>query len=198
MIEAMSTTAPTLPRVKGVSFKSNPESLRRVGGERALDQMHAALPDELRDAVRYGRIVAGGWYPLAWLQACQEATQTALAEGPEVHRRLSRVNTREHFRTGVYRFVAVVLAPQSLLELAPRIFNYYYDRGRLEVLEARPGGGKIRFSGCVGFNRSNWQSVLGGCEGVLEAAGARNLIARIHAGGDVGETMDASFHWTKP
>jgi hypothetical protein len=115
--------------------------------------------------------------------------------GPELSRQLGYESVKDDL-SGVYRIFILVVSPQFLLARAPRLFGNYYDTGAMHVLEAEPGRGRARWSGCAGFDHGLWQDVLGGCEAALVAAGAQDLTLTVTAGGgDADHTMDIEGRW---
>ncbi len=183
-------------RTKGVSLRSFLATLERLRGRDAVDRTVALLDRDVRDALTYGQVVPSGWYPLAWHRALHDAAQRACGAGPELARRIGQEGTRADFQ-GVYKFVAAILSPETLLKQAPRVWRTYWDGGELEVLEARTGYARAAFRDCVGFDRNLWQNVLGGIETTLEVAGARAVSLRvISGGGERDAQMEIEARWS--
>jgi hypothetical protein len=61
----------------------------------------------------------------------------------------------------------------------------------------RDGFVRVEFTECHGFDQNMWLDVSGGCEAVLEAAGAKSVRLHIESGG-AGEaaTCSAVAWWT--
>jgi hypothetical protein len=77
-----------------------------------------------------------------------------------------------------------------------RHFKQLYDTGAVEVQDPRPTSVKIRWTGCVGFDRAMWIEIVGSCERLAELAGgkeARGVV--VEGGGDGNETCVATVHW---
>ena len=175
------------PRVKGVSFRSMLGALARLRGDDVVSQTIQILPEDVREAVQRGSIVAGGWYDLEWYKALHRAARTVTRSGRELPRGLSRDARLADF-TGIYRVFAVMLSPESLLSKGPRAFHRYYDNGAMRVVEARAGMASAAWSECFGFDGNVWETVIGGAMGALEASGARNVRVRVLAGGTDGDS----------
>jgi hypothetical protein len=183
------------PHTKGVSFRGLMGALTRLHGADALDRALAFVPDELANAVRFGKFVSSGWYPLAQYRALHAAAQRATGLGPELARALSREATLQDFR-GIYRVLTAVLSPEFLIRRSPSLWRRYYEQGELAIPEAVHGRARAVFTNCTGFDRNLWEDAIGGCIGVLEACGARAVGVELVSGGGDGEvamTMVATW-----
>jgi len=184
-------------RTKGVSIVGVLRSLRALHGPDVHDAVVGALPPELRDPVQQNAILTGSWYPIAWYQGIHATAQRVTGRGPDLARDLARRATLDDFR-GIYRLLTFVLSPEGLLRKAPSAWSRYYDAGRVEILEARNDFAQVRFSGCDGFDASLWEDTIGGCMGVLEACGAKEIQVELLAGGRDGDsTMEVTSRWRK-
>ena len=69
-------------RCKGLMLKNRAALL----GEQcdAETELHPRLSAELRDGLAYGRIVSGGWYPIAWLRELHRAGTEATGRGEDL------------------------------------------------------------------------------------------------------------------
>ncbi len=169
-------------RVNGLALKNRLKNLDDVVGPGTAERVLQQMPVELREALRYGRVVAGGWYPIGWLRALHAAVQQVTGGGLELSRQLGYVGTLQNFTT-VHRFFLTVLSVEAVLERASRIFGSYHDKGSLSVLESRPGMARLAFGGCEGFDRNLWAAVRGSVEALLELCQARGGRVRITSGG---------------
>ncbi|HZS38281.1 MAG TPA: hypothetical protein VFF06_15695 [Polyangia bacterium] len=174
------------PQIKGVALRGMLAAARKLHGDSFLEAMLAHLPPQTARLVRAGGFLSGGWYPLATFRELNHAAQRAAGLGPELSRALAREATADDFR-GIYRVLTFVLSPEFVIKRAPTLFSRYYDTGRMEVVRAVSGSAQARFSGCVGFDRSVWQGVAGGCVAVLEACGGQDVDVRATDGGNDGD-----------
>jgi hypothetical protein len=175
-----------VPKVKGVSLRGLISSVRRSLGQSTLDAMVKMLPPDLARAVRTDAFYSTSWYPLTEYYALQLSAQRATGRGPELARELGRDAILDDFR-GIYKVLLSVLSPEFLFKRSPMVFSRYYDTGKLEITRAEHGVADARFTGCTGFNQTLWEDTLGGCLGLLEACGARNVEMTIHEGGEDGD-----------
>jgi hypothetical protein len=186
----------TQPRTKGLQFRSFLFALKRLRGEEACAATIDLLPSELGDALRYKTLVTGGWYPLEWYAQLHVASQRATREGFDLARAIAREAVQEDFR-GVYRLITLALSPQSIFKLAPKIVGLYYDTGKCVIDEAERGFCRGHFDGFVGFDRNLWEDTIGGITGVMELAGAKNMVPRVLGGGKDGDAdMSVEVRWT--
>jgi hypothetical protein len=172
---------------KGVSFRSFANALRRLHGEEAYAKTLELLPPELGEGLRLNALTTGGWYPVEWYAALQEAAQRATGRGPELSRALGRDGVHDDFKSGAYRLMTISLAPETLFKLAQRVMALYWDGGRVVIEQAEHGRAMGRFDGFKGFTHSVWEDVIGGTIGVLEMGGAKNVQVRVVAGGGDGD-----------
>ncbi len=177
-------------RCKGTNFLDFLRILRQEGGEAREAECLTRLGEEARRALRYGAIVRGGWYPIAWYRDLH-ATAQAIGMGPGFPRTVGRVSTLQDLSGGIYSAFLRIVSPAFIISGSARLFNRYYESGTMRVEESREGYVRVRCDGCHGFDRNIWQDVLGGCEGALEAARARELRIRIAEGGGDGEAQAA-------
>ncbi len=184
------------PRVKGVAFRSVHASLGKLRGEKAQVAAIAAASEELKNGFTYGAIVPGGWYPIEWYKDLFRAIRSATGEGKELVHEIGRQCTRNDM-AGIYSMLAKLISPQSLFSMSQRVFSNYYSAGSVEVVESRKGYTHARWRECRAFDENMWTEILGSCVQLLEIGGARNVRARIVAGGQDGaDTMEAAAHWS--
>jgi hypothetical protein len=164
-------------------------------GENALVDTIALLPPDLGDALHYGAIVTGGWYPIEWYRLLHAAAQKATGEGPELSRLIAHDALEWDFRH-LHKFVRFALSPETLMRLGVYVIRFYYTFGKMDVVETTNGFGRARFSEFVGFDRNLWVDILGGIEAVLELAGAKEVELGVTSGGGDGDTsMAAEARW---
>lgn len=153
------------------------------------------MPRDAGDALRYGAVVASGWYPLEWYTALHAAARAAGAP-PSFAREVGRVTTHRDLTTGVLKLVTRALTPAIMVSIGSRTFNRYYEVGHLEVTSPAAGRARLAWTGCVGFDRNLWEDVLGGCLGALEAAGAQDAhVAWTSGGSDGQDHATATARW---
>jgi hypothetical protein len=177
------------PRVKGVAFRTIDLCYERLRGVEARDRARDLMPPELADAFRYFTLLAASWYPISWYRETFRAFRASTNEGPELPREIGRLAAR-HDMSGVHKqILAKIISPQALLAMSQRVFNTYYDTGRLEIVESRSGYVQARFGNCVGWDQNMWMEFLGSCESLLEIAGARRIETNVLSG-----ALDGNAH----
>jgi hypothetical protein len=184
---------PRSPRAKGINFRSFIGACRRLLGPEAIDEMAALLPAELGKQVQLDNFVTGNWYPLADFRALHVAAQTLSQRGLELACAIGRESAAQDFR-GIYRVLTFVLSPEFLIKRTPAIWMRYYDVGEV-TMEASSGSARALFSGATGFDRVLWQDVIGGCTGVLEVCGAKNVKMTIEGGGGDEDHLALTASW---
>ena len=182
-------------KTRGLSILGVLKSVRTLHGDAGYDKTVSHMTGDVVDLVRDSTLLSTAWYPIAYYQEVHAAAQRATHRGPQLARELSREATLADFR-GIYRLLTFVLSPEGILRKAPGTWSRYYDQGRLEVGEARPRFATAHFSGCTGFDRSLWEDSIGGCIGVLEACGAKDVLVNIARGGRTGDdSMSIEVRW---
>jgi hypothetical protein len=182
--------------VKGVAFRTIDQCFLELAGPNAHGEARVLLPPPIAEAFRYGTVLPASWYPISWYREVFRAFRSVTGAGPELPRRIGKLAV-QHDMKGVHkRFVAWLTTPQTLLGLSQRVFNTYYDTGRLEVVESRTGFARLRASGCVGWDLNMWSELAGSSESLLEAAGARHVRLRAVSGGEEGDDhYEIEAHW---
>ena len=152
---------------------------------------------QVADAYRYGTLLSASWYPISWYREVFRAFRAATDMGPDLPRRIGALAVRHDMQGPHKRLVAWLASPQTLLSLSQRVFNTYYDTGKVEVVESRAGYVHLRAHGCVGWDQNMWSELAGSSHALLEAAGARQARVRILTGGHDGDQdCDLDAHWT--
>ncbi|MCA9640181.1 MAG: hypothetical protein KC492_05775 [Myxococcales bacterium] len=171
-------------------------NLGTLFGSRGQQQILELLPGELAEGLAYGRIIAGGWYPISWLSALHEGAQELSGSGRELARKLGYMGSKSYFR-GVHKVFISFMDPGFVIGKTPLIFRKYYDTGEALVVERNRGNCLLRFSGCSGFDANLWQGLFGACEAVLELSGAKNIRLRaVSGGGERDVAAEVSAYWT--
>jgi len=183
------------PCTKGINFRSFCKTLMRLRGEAAVMDTMGILPPEVGDALYYGVIVTGGWYPIEWYRMLHAAAQQATGEGRELSRLVSREALAWDFRH-VHKLVRVALSPETLMRLSAYVLRFYYTFGKIEVTETTGGFGRAQFREFAEFDQNLWEDMCGGIEAVLALAGAEEVALTVTGGGGDGDTaMDAEARW---
>lgn len=188
------------PQIKGLSTRSVFHALSTLRGSEVAAQVSDHLSRqsesrELGDLLRFGGILASTWYPLAWHSALMRSIRSVTGEGPELVWALGRESTAADL-SSVHKMFMGLLAPHTVLNISPRLFGNYYDTGSVEVVESRRGYALVEWRGCKGFDANLWTEILGGCEALLDAAGAKAIqIERQQGGANNQDFMRASAHW---
>ena len=187
---------PAEPRVKGVAFRTIHECFLEICGAQASERAALLMPSSLAEAYRYGTLLPASWYPISWYREVLRAFRTATNAGPELPRRIGALAVR-HDMKGVHkRLVAWLVSPQSMLALSQRLFNTYYDTGKIQALESRPRFMRVRAFDCIGWDANMWSELAGSSQALLEHCGAKHV--RLHGvsgGRDGDSSYEFEAHW---
>jgi hypothetical protein len=181
------------PQAKGINFKSFLGSVRRVLGPAIIPQLMKNLPPEVAEKVQRDAYIVGGWYPLSEFRLLHVAAQKASGRGIELSREIARDAAHDDFR-GIYKVLTFVLTPEFLIKRTPSIWSRYYDTGKVNM-EARSKFAHAQFTECTGWDRVLWQDVIGGCQGVLEVCGAREVKMSVVSGGGDEDHLSLTAEW---
>jgi hypothetical protein len=179
--------------MKGVSLRNYPSVLTSLRGSQVAERMMSLVANEIREALRTSAITATGWYPVSWKRELHRAGSLAAGE-PHLARTMGHEMTRRDLN-GIYRAFMRLVSPGTVLQAGARIFSTYLRPGKYQVAEVRDGFVRVEFSQCYGFDPNMWLDVLGGCEAVLEAAGAQAVRLRIESGGREGDSSCSAIGW---
>jgi hypothetical protein len=184
------------PRVKGVAFRTIDRCFLELFGAAAHVKAHGLMQRDVCEAYRYGTLLPASWYPISWYRDIFGAFRGATGLGPELPRRIGALAVR-HDMSGVHkRLLAWLTSPETLLGLSQRVFNTYYDTGKVEILESRSGFVRMRASKCTGWDLNMWSELAGSSHALLEVAGARQVRVRGVFGGHDGDdqhTLEATW-----
>jgi hypothetical protein len=178
-------------RVKGINFIAFLSAVEKTYGGHARTRIERDAAGDFGNALRFGGIVAGGWYPIRWYREMWRLIGEQLGMDDVGARRLSQKATGIGVSV-VYRALAKVSSPGLLIEAGARIFGHYFDRGRLEVKENAPGRIVVEWTECLGFDAYVWNHVAGGVQYFLEAAGATLIGFTVQGGGKDESWMRAT------
>jgi hypothetical protein len=131
------------PHAKGLGFRTFLNALEAIRGREVYDAAIKAMPCELNEALRYGKLIPSGWYPLSWYNAMLNAIVTTTNEGDRIVRETARDAMRRDIK-GIYKLVFKFFSPETLYSMTPRVFSSYFDTGKTETLEIRKGFTRVR------------------------------------------------------
>ncbi len=169
-------------------------SVRELRGQEIADAIIDRARPEIRDGLRLGSITTNGWYPVDWYVELHKIATELTREGPALSRAIGREGSRQNFK-GVYRFFAMILSPDSIMKRADHLYKMFWDTGRLEVIEVRPGYSKIRFVGCEGFDANLWGQLIGASEMMGELGGGEDVTIKTLSGGGDSPDMLIEATW---
>jgi hypothetical protein len=173
-------------------FRGLQRAVRKHWGEAAVEALAARPGNDVYEALRYGRIVSVGWYPVGWY--C-ELYKAASSFGTDLSREVG-YDTLLHDFTTTQRHVLSLFAPDTVLSHAPRLMSMYWRGGAVEALHLQASSGRVRCSGWVGFDRNVWQDVVGGLRAILVASDARDVVGCVIAGGrDHSRNLELELTW---
>jgi hypothetical protein len=179
-------------RVKGVNFVMLLEAVVRIYGPEARQRIEREATSELADALRFGGIVAGGWYDVSLYRSLWHLIGSQLMLDNGGIRRLTQKATALSV-SGIYRALATITTPAKLVAMGAKLFGNYYDGARFEVQESRQGNIVCEWTQCVGFDSYLWNHVVGGAIYFLEAAGAKSVEYRVLDGGGDANRLRVAF-----
>lgn len=185
-MEALTQAAPAEVVAKGINFKTFVRVYGREHGPDAVARVAAALHCELGQILTEDRLVSRAFYPIAWYRELHRVARREVRAGPEFHRWMGREAVSHDF-SGVYRALTFVLTPSLVMKMAPRTLGAYYRGAHMYVTDARSSFTRARWINCHGFDSAVWQDLLGGCEAILTACGARDVRIELEAGGGDGD-----------
>jgi hypothetical protein len=178
-----------------VNYRSFMKAFETLRGKEAVEAMIVDLPEELADGLRYGRLVASGWYPVAWYRLMHASAQRVTKSGPELARAIGRQSRIDDFRS-VYRLLSFVMSAEAVVAKGAMLYRLYDSMGLVDIQEARTGMLRVRFHNCIGYDANVWESSLGGTIGILESCGAEALRVQIvDRGRDGDDEMTFDARW---
>ncbi|MFO0562786.1 MAG: hypothetical protein U0269_32505 [Polyangiales bacterium] len=161
-------------KVKGHTFKSWFEAYEKVCGAPAKSALILALDKDFSDAVRFGALVASGWYPIHWYTSLYEVHARLAGRTPGFARKMGRITTEQDLR-GVYSFIVKLASPATVLTNAQRLLKLYVQQCETFFMERGPT--HVRFTMTIpGSTDEMWEEFTGGSEAILSANGARDPV----------------------
>jgi hypothetical protein len=181
-------------RVKGINFTTAMQAVHRLYGPAARDRIERETPGDFGNALRFGGIVIGGWYPIAWYRELWKSLNGCLGVDEAAAYRIG------HRAAGLsvnvaYRALSRMSSPATLLAMSARAFGYYFESGSLIVKQPEPKRLTAEWRDCHGFDNFIWSEVSGGAVYFIEATGATNITFNVLAGGGNASTMLATATW---
>jgi hypothetical protein len=161
-------------------------------GDSGLERALAWMPEDLSEAIRYGRIVPSGWYSVRWFRELLGAAARASGQ-PLFVKEMGRAGLRVEYGS-VYRALMRLLAPESLLETGMTHFSQVYTVGKVDPIEFREGYARVYWYKCTDFDCNVWQYLIGACVGMIELSGGKSVQTRILRGGE-HEDLEAIARW---
>lgn len=185
---ALATTSDN--RMKGQTFKSWFDAYERLFGAPAKSALIDALPTEFADAVRFGALVASGWYPIRWYTDLYEQHASLKGRAPGFARKMGKITTEQDFR-GIYAFIVKLASPATVFSNTQRLLKLYLQHCEAHMLERDDTHVRMRLE-IPGANDDIWDEFCGGAEAILEVNGARAPSVQFVRHDGVGE-MNATW-----
>ncbi|MCC6872877.1 MAG: hypothetical protein IT378_01110 [Sandaracinaceae bacterium] len=176
---------------KGIMLRNRVAMIEELFGGPKLQAVEARLKSELAEGLRYGTVLSGGWYPLAWLRDLHDAACAELGRGPELARELGYRGAMKNLRT-VHRIFLSIMSPAGVLERSQRLFNAYFDGGVFEVASSTPRSAVARLRECWGFDPNVFEAVAGTSQAALELCRASDI--RVELELDPRDSSAATIH----
>lgn len=181
-------------RVKGINFTTGLEAITRLYGPTARNCIEKETPGDVGNALRFGGIVIGGWYSVAWYRGFWKAICDKLVADEAAARAIGKCATEISVNVA-YRTLASMTSASLLLAMSTRTFGYYFQRGALEVTQPLPNRITARWRNCNGFNKTIWSVIEGACIYFIEGTGAKDVVFSVISGGTDTSHMLANATW---
>ena len=179
---------------KGLTFLSVLGAIEDLRGPAFKDSVIDRMPQESRKELRYGTVIASGWYPVRWYRELFKAA-TDVAHDFGFAREVGRASVRREVR-GVHRLLFKVISIETLQNHGARFFKSYFRPSEVATERLAPGLGRTLYRQCVGFDKNLWQEQLGCIEELLKQAGVALPRVRVLAGGGDGDGhMEIETRW---
>lgn len=182
-------------RLKGTSFHGVLDAVERRFGRRERERAIALVAEPTRSMLQTGELLTGGWYDAAHYDALLAGLEAAFPHQPLLLRKLSHEAITNDFST-LFRFVRLVLSPESALANALKVTSRYVEGGSVRVLSSTEGQMHFRFDDYGGFTRRMWDDFLGGMEAVLDLMKVQRLPSKVLEGGD-GPTFEVILRYSR-
>ncbi len=171
--------------VRGTTFASVQGAISDLRGQAFLERVVGAMPEESKKALRFGSVIASGWYPIAWYR---ELFASALELSGELQfpREIGRASIRREIN-GVHRLIFRIISVEMLQKQSSRFFGSYFRPTECTVERVTPNPARTLYRGCVGFDRNLWLEQFGCIEELMAQARVTAPRLRIVSGGNDGD-----------
>jgi hypothetical protein len=182
-------------RLKGTSFHGVLNAVEKRFGRAERERAVTLVAEPTRGMLETGEILTGGWYDAQHYDALLAGMEAAFPHQPLLLRKLSHDAITHDFST-LFRFVRLVLSPESALANAVKVTSRYVEGGTIRVLSSTEGQMHFRFEDYVGYTRRMWDDFLGGMEAILDLMKVQRLPSRVVEGGD-GPTFEVILRYSR-
>jgi len=165
-----------------------------VYGPSARQRIERETPGALGEALRFGGIVVGGWYGIAWYREFWMSLHDILGVDEAAARRIGHHSARISVNVA-YRALARMTSPSMLLSMSARAFGYYYEPASLCVKQPDAKRLTAEWRDCDGFDSLIWSEVEGGATYFIEATGVTGVSLSVISGGGDANFMLATATW---
>lgn len=167
--------------VKGTVFDAVLFAAESSKGADFVRRVRDAIPGEAGEALRFGGVVASGWYPVAWYRQMYGAI-VAIGGSDRLAVELGHVSTARDITT-IHRVLFRVLSVELLLKQSGKVLAQYFRGARITVTSSAPRSVRLAYSDFHGFDRILWLDLLGSAEEMLLQTGAKAVWSRYVEGG---------------
>jgi hypothetical protein len=189
------SVAPGTSQVKGVAFRTVLWSVEHLFGPQQVNAMMEHMGSEPRQALHYGQLVSGGWYPVSWYAELLTSIVKSTNGGLDVIRNVANLCV-DHDIRGVYRFLVEHLNPGTVVTVYSKLFPRYYTPGKVTVDRESNTHFALRVQNCFGFSGLMWHEIYASGKYLLTLSGASNVRHRLIEGGKDGDThMTVEARW---
>lgn len=169
-----------------MAFRTVLWSLEKLSGAQRVAATLDRMKSPGKEALRYGEVVASGWYPVEWYAELLQSIVDSSNGSADVIRSIA-VLAIDRDISGVYRFLVERLNPATVAALVCKLFPRYYTTGNIRV---EPDGAKhfrVYMTECVGFTELMWQEIYASGKHLVARSGARNPKHYVLEGGKDGD-----------
>lgn len=181
-------------QAKGINFTTLLLAIEKVHGAGAAERVSGPMQGSAGSALRFGGVVAGGWYPIGWYQELWQAVHETLRVGEDGARQIGAA-AAEIGVNRVYRMFSRLASPLMLMRIASSAFSNYYDTGKLDVRLDGTNALIAEWKGCTGFNPLLWADMLGGAHYFLASTGVKDVRIAAVSGGVNEDWLVARGTW---
>lgn len=189
------SVAPGTSQVKGVAFRTVLWSVEHLYGPQQVNAVLEHMSGEARQALHYGQLVSGGWYPVSWYAELLTAIVKSTNGGFDVIRNVASLCI-DHDIRGVYRLLVEHLNPGTVVAIYGKLFPRYYTPGKVTVERESSTHFALQVQNCFGFSSLMWHEIYASGKHLLTLSGASNIRHRIVEGGKDGDSyMTVEARW---